>query len=206
MARFLTSLKTNLHTHIICTKMILNRQQKEALVIDLLNQGISVPQIAKQAHVSFSDIKKIRMKSTGEVSEEQQGGQKIKPLSIPSQAFKLFLDGKSVVKVAIELDLTTDQVLKIHSDYLILQNMERVSRILTENRKNLDAYLVLFDFVNGNNIKMNDLNQAVHLARNISNLRKEKSQLEYDLDMLIDTKKWYEKELDELKNKYYKTR
>jgi hypothetical protein len=52
--------------------MILNRQQKENMVIDLLNQGISVPQIAKQAHVSFSDIKKIRMKLTGEVSEVQQ--------------------------------------------------------------------------------------------------------------------------------------
>ena len=50
--------------------MILNRQQKENLVIDLLNQGVSYPQIAKQAHVSFSDIKKIRMKATGEASEE----------------------------------------------------------------------------------------------------------------------------------------
>ncbi len=186
--------------------MILNRQQKEELVIDLLNQGVSVPQIAKQAHVSFTDIKKIRMKSTGEVREEQQEDQKKKPGSIPSQAFKLFLESKSIVEVAIGLDLPTDQVLKIHSDYLILQNMERASRVLTENRKNLGAYLSLFDFVNGNNIKANDLNYAVHLAQNIGNLKKEKAQLEYDLDMLMDTKKWYEKELDVIKNKYYKIR
>ncbi len=184
--------------------MILNRQQKENLVIDLLNQGVSVPQIAKQAHVSFSDIKRIRMKETGDVSEEKQNDQKKKPLSIPSQAFKLFLEGKSVVEVAIGLDLPTDQVLKIHSDYLILQNMERASRILTENRKNLDAYLSLFDFVDGKNIKMTDFNHAVHLARDISNLKKEKAQLEYDIDMLIDLKKHYETELDEVKRKYYK--
>ncbi len=94
-------------------KTILNRQQKENLVIDLLNQGVSVPQIAKQAHVSFSEIKKIRMKTTGEVSEVQKEVQKKKPLSIPSQAFKLFLEGKSIVQVAIVLDLPTDQVLKI---------------------------------------------------------------------------------------------
>jgi hypothetical protein len=187
--------------------MILNRQQKENLVIELLNQGVSVPQIAKQAHVSFTDIKKIRQKLTGEAGEEQkQEDQKKKPLSIPSQAFKLFLEGKSIVKVAIELDLPTDNILKIHSDYLILQNMERASRVLTENRKNLDAYLGLFDFVNGNNIKANDLNQAVHLAQNMSNLRKVKAQLEYDLDMLMDTKKWYEQELEVIKNKYYKIR
>ncbi len=187
--------------------MILNRQQKEKLVIDLLNQGVSYPQIAKQAHISFSDIKKIRMKSTGDISEEQhQDDQKKKPLSIPSQAFKLFLEGKSVVQVAIMLDLPTDEVLKIHSDFLILQNMERVSRILTENRKNLDSYLCLFDFVNGNNIKMTDFNYAVHLARNMDYLKKEKAQLEYDIDMLIDLKKYYETELDEIKRKYYKIR
>ncbi len=94
--------------------MILNRQQKENLVIELLNQGVSVPQIAKQAHVSFSGIKKIRMNLTGEVNEEDE--EKKKPLSISSQAFKLFLEGKSVVEVAIGLDLPTDQMLKIHSD------------------------------------------------------------------------------------------
>ena len=187
--------------------MILNRQQKENLVIDLLNQGISVPQIAKQAHVSFSDIKKIRMKSTGEVSEEQQQeDQKKKPLSIPSQAFKLFLEGKSIVKVAIELDLPTDQVLKIHSDYLILQNMERASRVLTENRKNLGAYLSLFDFLNENNIKVKDWSKAVALAQNLSNLKSEKTQLEFDIDTLMESKKYYEMELDKVKNKYYKTR
>ena len=92
--------------------MILNEQDKEALVIDLLNQGNTARQIAKVAHVSFSYIKKIRMKLAGEVDEEQKEVEMKKPLSIPSHAFKLFLEGKSLVKVAIELDLPTDQVLK----------------------------------------------------------------------------------------------
>ncbi len=58
--------------------MILNRQQKENLVIDLLNQGISVPQIAKQAHVSFTDIKRIRQKATGDDKEEDEEAEKEK--------------------------------------------------------------------------------------------------------------------------------
>ncbi len=187
--------------------MILNRQQKENLVIELLNQGISVPQIAKQAHVSFTDIKKIRMKETGDVSEDQkQEDQKKKPLSIPSQAFKLFLGGKFAVEVAIELDLPTDQVLKIHADYMILRNMGIASRVLTENRQNLGAYLKLFDFLDGNNVKAEDLNHAVDLAQNISNLKKEKAQLEFDIDMLMESKKYYEMELDKIKNRYYKIR
>ncbi len=179
-------------------------KDKEALVIDLLEKNHTTREIAKIALVSFTFIKKVRMKLTGEVIEEKQNDQKKKPLSIPSQAFKLFLDGKSVVEVAIGLDLPTDQVLKIHADYLILQNMERASRVLTENRKNLAAYLKLFDFLDGNNVKAEDLNHAVDLAQNISNLKKEKIQLEYDIDTLMESKKYYEMELDEIKNKYYK--
>jgi hypothetical protein len=53
--------------------MFLNRQQKENLVIDLLNQGISFPQIAKQAHLSFSDVKRIRQKVTGDNNKEDEG-------------------------------------------------------------------------------------------------------------------------------------
>ena len=119
--------------------MVLNEKEKEALVIDLLNKGHSAREIAKVAYVSFSLIRKIRMKLAGGVDEEQNEDQKKKPLSIPSQAFKLFLGGKSVVEVAIERDLPTEQVLKVHSDYLTLQNMEKATRMLMENKKNLDS-------------------------------------------------------------------
>ena len=75
-----------------------------------------------------------------------------------------------------------------------------------EHRKDLGAYLGLLDFVNENKIKVKDLNHAVGLANNINNLKKEKAQLEYDIDTLMDEKKWYEKELDEIKREYYKIR
>jgi predicted RNase H-like nuclease (RuvC/YqgF family) len=114
------------------------------------------------------------------------------------------LEGKSIVQVAIERDLPTDQDLKIHSDYLVLRNMGLASSVLTENKKNLGAYLGLFDFVNENKVKVKDLNHAVDLAQNINNLKQEKAQLEYDIDTPMDEKKWYETELDEIKRKYYK--
>jgi hypothetical protein len=72
----------------------------------LLNQGISVPQIAKQAHLSFSDIKRIRQKVTGEHTEKTEETEKEKKAkSITCQAFELFLQGRSPVQVAIDLDL-----------------------------------------------------------------------------------------------------
>jgi hypothetical protein len=79
-------------------------------------------EIVKLAHVSNTTLKKNRQRLTADVNEDDQ---KRKPLSPSSQAFKLFLECRSIVQVAIELDLATDQVLKLHSDYLILQNMEK---------------------------------------------------------------------------------
>ena len=73
--------------------MLLNEKEKEALVIELLNKGLPVREIAKQGQVSFSYIKKIRAKITGEVNEKKN------PLSIPSKAFNLFLEGRSIIQV-----------------------------------------------------------------------------------------------------------
>ncbi len=185
--------------------MLPNEKDKENHVIDLLKKGYKTREIVKLAHVSNTTVKKIRAKLTAEAKEEQeQGDQRKKPLSVSSQAFNLFEEGKSVVQVTTGLDLTTDQALKIQSDYLVLRNMGLASRILMENRKDLGAYLKLFDFLDGNKVKVKDLNRAVDLTQNIDNMKKEKSQLEYDIDTLIDLKKYYETELDETKRKYYK--
>jgi hypothetical protein len=78
------------------------------------------------------------------------------------------------------------------------------SRILTENIKNLGAYLKLFDYLDGNNVKVKDLNHAVDLAQGIDKLKKEKSKIEYNIDTLMESKKYYEMELEEIKRKYYK--
>jgi hypothetical protein len=188
--------------------MLPNEKDKENHVIDLLKKGYKTREIVKLAHVSNTTVKKIRAKLTAQAKEEQeqQGDQRKKPLSVSSQAFNLFENGKSVVEVTTGLDLTTDQALKIQSDYLTLRNMGMASRILMEHRKNLGAYLSLFDFLDGNKIKVKELNHAVYLAINIDNMKKEKAHLEYDIDTLMDEKKWYEKELDEIKREYYKIR
>jgi hypothetical protein len=87
---------------------------KEAFVTDLISKGYTVREIAKLAHVSFTYIKKIKLRQNGEIDENQFAAAKNKQLSSSSQAFKLFLEGKSIVQVTIKLDLPTEQILKIH--------------------------------------------------------------------------------------------
>lgn len=102
--------------------MTLNKTEKENLVIELLNKGLNIKQISKQAHVSFTDIANIKRKVTGEVDGKYDNSRS-KPLSLQSRSFQKFLEGKTLVDVAIELDSTTQEVMDIFSDYLILKNM-----------------------------------------------------------------------------------
>ncbi len=183
--------------------MIMNGQDKEALVIDLLNKGHTTREIAKQARVSFTDIKKIRMKATGEVSEKQQEDQKRKPLSIPSQAFKLFLEGKSIVQVAIGLDLTTEQILKIHSDYLVLQNRGKIASILEENRNNPNRLLETLHYLKENRIGLEDLKDIADIKKNINDYKMERDQLELDTFNAKETLKYHQSEINELRKKRY---
>ncbi|MGB7635351.1 MAG: hypothetical protein WBL68_16650 [Nitrososphaeraceae archaeon] len=72
--------------------MILTRQEKERLVLDLYNQGNTIRQIAKEARMSFRDIGVILNKAVEEKTEgskERDDGGKNQPeeeqnLSLPT--------------------------------------------------------------------------------------------------------------------------
>jgi DNA-binding CsgD family transcriptional regulator len=75
--------------------MMLNKQEKEKLVLDLRSQGKTFREIAKEAQISPRDIKDILNKTT---SEEQS-------MSLSTQAYELFSKGKTPLEVAIELKI-----------------------------------------------------------------------------------------------------
>ena len=115
---------------------MLSKKENENLVIDLLNKGHNVQYISKAVHVSFGFISYVRKKATG----ENIGDDKAKPITSSSKAFKLFLEKKSLVDVAISLNLPPEEVLKFHFDYLTLQNNQEVGAILKQHRNNLGPF------------------------------------------------------------------
>jgi hypothetical protein len=68
-------------------------------------------------------------------------------LSLTSKAFHLFLKKKSLVEVAIILNIQKDEVIKAYSDFLVLHNMGKVARILKDNIKNLSIFLKWFNYI-----------------------------------------------------------
>lgn len=177
--------------------MILNRQQKEDLVIELLEKGLSVQQISKQAHVSFSTIKEIRQKITGEVNNKE------KELSISSQSFKLFLDGRSPVEVAIELNLPTEQVLQFHSEYLTLQNRGYIVSILQRYKSSISAFLKCFNYLEYYNTTVKDMALAIKYVANRNYQLKQKEKLENEIASLIDERDYLVESIKDIKNSQY---
>jgi transcriptional regulator with XRE-family HTH domain len=96
--------------------MVLSTKDKEDLAIDLINQGYSQREIAKRSNLSFSTIGNIRKKIEGNSNDTNKGS-----LSTTSQVFKLFEKDKTFVQVVTKLNLPPKDILKIHSDYLMLQ-------------------------------------------------------------------------------------
>ena len=85
--------------------VLLNKHQKKVLVIELYKQGKTRRQIAETVHMSFKDIADIINEYTG---EDKQVNKPEK--SKAARAFELFLLGKHSVEVAIELDMSADEV------------------------------------------------------------------------------------------------
>jgi orotate phosphoribosyltransferase-like protein len=83
---------------------MLTRQEKAKLVIDLYNQGKTIREISKEVRMSFRDIGSILKKASGEKEEKQDKEQSL--LSPSAQAYRLFSKGKTMIDVAITLNLS----------------------------------------------------------------------------------------------------
>jgi hypothetical protein len=92
---------------------VLNRREKEQLVIKLHQEGKTIRKIASAAHLSFSEIGSIIRKIDGRDNETKD----IKNKSKDTQALYLFSIGKTPLEVTIELDLTTTVVHEIQEEY-----------------------------------------------------------------------------------------
>ena len=157
--------------------MLLSEKEKVALNPDV-NKGLTSMEIAKRAHVSFTYIKRIRAIITGEVNEEN------KPLSLSSQAFKLFLGGKSLVGVAISLDIQREQVIKIYKDYLTLQKTSKFVSILDKHGGTIPVFLAWLDYIEKNNVKPSDIAQAIECIKNMQSMQQQKEDLENEIGSL----------------------
>src|SRR6185437_8079870 len=96
----------------------LTRHTKEMLVLDLYyNQDKTYRQIAKEAKICPREIKTIIDKKDKEMELSQS-------TCVSSQAFSLFLQGKTPIQVAITLNLKEPEVYELYKQYWSLPFIE----------------------------------------------------------------------------------
>ena len=173
----------------------LNKFEKEKRVIELHLEGKTIRSIAPIVHMSFGPIskiikaydKKLRLQQTKK-DENNQSNQKIKKLFKSSQAYELFLDGKSPVKVAIDLDLEFPKVRKYWTEYLRLKKMTKLYNIYIQNEYHLDSLFKIYYFLLRNEIDFKDFENVLNVAYDTMKLYQIRSNLIKEIARLKQTK------------------
>ena len=173
----------------------LNKFEKRDLVIKLHKEGKTYSEIAHIAHVSLRDIKPILKKyerkvetKKGEVNNQKT----TKKLSLSSQAYDLFLNGKTPIQTCIDLRLDFQRVRKYWKEFLLLQNMKDLYNIYIENEYHLDYLLHIYYFMLRNKIPKTDCEIVLQNAGTVITLNNSISTLK------LECETW-----QRVKNKYY---
>lgn len=125
----------------ICIITLYSISEKEKLVMRLLEENRSFQEIAKEAHMSFSFISMVKKNMLGEDPSVN------KRLSIPTQALKLFSEGKSLIEVTINLDRPSSETRKYREDYLRLKNMDYLVSLVESHRDHLPTISKLIKYI-----------------------------------------------------------
>src|SRR4029078_7436414 len=172
--------------------------EKEEYVRDMLQRGYGYSQIMKECHVSPSTISKVRKKFFGGASDG--GWKNTDQTSKETQALKLFSQGRSLLDVAIELDIPSESVMTMYENFQRLRNMASFVSDYNRVKGNIQPYLRLFDLMNllgmtpehvaqqaEFGIKLPYLqNLCLGLSRDIQSLNWQKQQLAIHLNSIQD--------------------
>jgi hypothetical protein len=132
-------------------QVVLNKKEKEQLVIKLHQEGKTIREIASIAHLSFTDIGAIihRIEGKDDVRDETKD---LKNKSKATNALYLFKNGKKPIDVAIELDLTTNEVEDMQQEFWILKQLDELALVYLEVKNCLTLFLRLFHTMKKNKL------------------------------------------------------
>ena len=157
--------------------MLLNKKEKEQLVIKLANEGLTTRQIAKEVRISLRTIGKILNKATGDdvadnEEEDLKKQRRVIDLSPYAQAFKMFQQSHPLTDVAISLDIDTNTVLYYYKDYLKLVNTRRLVAIYEELKDELPLFIYLYRRIKKERLNKQDITEIIEYQRQLKDLDK----------------------------------
>jgi hypothetical protein len=165
--------------------MVLTRDEKERLVLDLYNRRTSIRDIAREAGMSFRDIGRIIDKK--EEEKEALQGQS-RQITQSTQAYKLFSEGKSPVQVAINLNIRASEAIIFQREYWDLEGLNNLNRIYEEIKVDTWNFVNLCKSVKSSGMGVQHVVKLLEIANNdlpavelrYERLKREAATLEFD--------------------------
>jgi hypothetical protein len=131
-------------------QVVLNKNQKHQLVIELHQQGKTMREIAQQVHMSFGDIGKIIRKIDG--LDDNIDANDLSSKSKSTKALHLFKSGKKPIDVAIELDMSASEVEELQQEFWALNQLHEIGFLFNEIRNYLPSFIKLFNLLKRNKL------------------------------------------------------
>jgi lambda repressor-like predicted transcriptional regulator len=111
----------------------MDKKQKEALVMALLEKGATYREITKEAGVSPNTIKAVLNKAGLNEST-----------SISSRAFELYVQQKTPVEVAITLNIEAKEAIRYYHEYFMLLGITEFTKVYLQINDNPMVFVNLF--------------------------------------------------------------
>ena len=133
---------------------MLTRLEREQAVVYLHNQGKTIRDIAKEIRMSFRDIGAVLKKEEEKERQKRQlenntttiaDSDSTQPgMSLSTQAYKLFSQGKTPVEVAIKLDIRESEVTEYYREHWRLKGLHKLTLVYEEIKSDIKYFLELY--------------------------------------------------------------
>ena len=188
---------------------ILTRQERERLVIDLYNQGKTYREICKEARISPRCIGVILNKVFEEKTEAK--GQQVNNndtennqeqlLSLSTQAYKLFSNGKTPIELAIELNLSESEATKFYKEYWKLKQLYNLHMVYEEIKDDIGYFVKFYKFSKVKGMGVQQVIDALATGNNhLPAIEEQYKRLRNDVSMLQSQKHTCRENLYKLNN------
>jgi hypothetical protein len=166
--------------------VLTTRQQREKLVLDLIEQNKNTREIAQIVGISFRDIGNIR-RNAGKMKEAEE--EQTRQQFLSSRAYELFSKGEDLVQVAIELNIRQPEVEQFYVEYLKMTQLYDLSRICKEIKGDIGLFVTLFRSTQAAGYRAENVVRLLKLANNdLPRLENEYERLREGVNSLYEQK------------------
>lgn len=149
----------------------MNRHEKHQRVIQLYDEGKSMRDIAKEVHMSFSNIGSIIKKINEEIEPKSLAN------SQESQALKLFRKGKDPVDVVISLDISPSKTAEIYKQFWELKGLYGLLNLYERIKPDISILVKVHDIVKRYDLTKKDIINIIKYADEYDFLREDVEEL-----------------------------